>query len=571
MKTNIDQHIKADVLIIGGGFAGLWAAISAREHVENVLIVDKGPLDWGGLGTSSGGDFQCVQDTTVEAALVDVVYYHDGLRDQELVENILTRSYERFQHYEKLGVQFERDEKGKLKAIPQRNLQHMKMLLIRPYGIGGPSMRDALIREADRLNVRRIHRVSITDIVLDERGEAAGAVGFHAQSGERMVFEAPSVVLATGAGGWKPSYIYMSNSTGEGSYLAYKAGAELSHNEFMNIWIQPVVFAWEGQTGLLPLGARLVNKDGQDFMKERYSAKLGANTDTTYNSRGMAFEARAGRAPIYFDTSTMTPENAKIMEPQRGWAKINYDRLQAEEGLKFFGGKTQWMPQIMWHCGGPVTNHDYETSVPGLFAACRCRGLDPGVYMGGWALCTTAVTGYIAGASAAARARSKGWANLSQSLASQLLDQAMAPLGRQGIAPKDLVRESQEIVYPADVCLIKSDASLKSALRRVEQARENIEPRLAAQDPRDLAKLYEAQAMIQGAELFVRSSLLRTETRAGHYREDYPQRNNEDWLCWIHARKGGNGKPELAKVRVPLERYKIKPHRYYMDNFTFPN
>lgn len=56
MKTlKIDHHIKADVLIIGGGFSGLWAAISAREHVENVVLVDKGPADWGGLGTSSGG------------------------------------------------------------------------------------------------------------------------------------------------------------------------------------------------------------------------------------------------------------------------------------------------------------------------------------------------------------------------------------------------------------------------------------------------------------------------------------------------------------------------------------
>ena len=179
MKTlKIDHHIKADVLIIGGGFSGLWAAISAREHVENVVLVDKGPADWGGLGTSSGGDFQCVQDTTVEAALDDVVYYHDGLCDQELVENILTQSYQRFEHYERLGVRFERDENGKLKAIPQRNLKHMKMLLIRPYGIGGPSMRDALVSEANRLGVRRLSRISISDIILDDLGEAAGAVGF---------------------------------------------------------------------------------------------------------------------------------------------------------------------------------------------------------------------------------------------------------------------------------------------------------------------------------------------------------------------------------------------------------
>ena len=571
MKTlKIDHHIKADVLIIGGGFSGLWAAISAREHVENVVLVDKGPADWGGLGTSSGGDFQCVQDTTVEAALDDVVYYHDGLCDQELVENILTQSYQRFEHYERLGVRFERDENGKLKAIPQRNLKHMKMLLIRPYGIGGPSMRDALVSEANRLGVRRLSRISISDIILDDLGEAAGAVGFHTQSGETFAFEAPSVVIATGAGGWKPSYIYMSNSTGEGAYLGYKAGAELSHNEFMNIRITPVVFAWEGQTGLLPLGARLVNGENEDFMKKYYSATLGANTDTTYNSRGMAFEARAGRAPIYFDTSTMTRENAKLMEPVRGWAKINYDRLTNEEGMDFFGGKTQWMPQIMWHCGGLATDLDYETNIPGLFAACRSRGLDPGVYMGGWALCTTAVTGYIAGGNAARRSLEKGWAHFPLSKAADAIGQALAPLGRTGIPPKDLVRETQEIVYPADVCLIKSDASLNRALRRVEYAKEAIAPRLAAKDPRDLAKLYEAKSMLQAAELFVRSSLMRTETRAGHYREDYPDRNNEEWLGWIYAKKGADGAPMLHKVPVPLERYRIKPYRYYMDNFTFP-
>lgn len=565
---NIDHHIKADVLIIGGGFSGLWAAVSAREHVSDVVLVDKGPADWGGLGTASGGDFQCVQDTTVEAALDDVVYYYDGLCDQPLVKRILEQSYERYEHYERLGVKFARDADGKLLAIPQRNLKHMKMLLVRPYGTGGPSMRDALVREADRLGVRRVSRVDITDIMKNEAGEASGAVGFHTQSGETFAFEASAVVLATGGGGWRPSYITMSNSTGEGGWLAYKAGAELSHNEFMNIWIQPVVFAWEGQTGLLPLGARLVNKDGEDFMKKYYSEKLGPNTDTTYNSRGMAFEARQGRTPIYFDTTPMTPENAKLMEPVRGWAKINYDRLVNEHGMKFFDGKTRWMPQIMWHSGGPVTDQEYETTIPGLYAACRCKGFDPGVYMGGWALCTTAVTGYIAGANAAKKALDgKGGLNLTQ--AADAAREALSPIGRKGIDTKDIIREAQEIVYPADVCLIKSDASLNKALKRVERAHELAE-RMMAKDPRDLCKYYEALTMLMRSELFVRSSLLRTESRAGHYREDYPQRNNEDWLSWLHVRQE-KGRPVFSKVRIPVEDYPVQPYRYYMDNFTFPH
>lgn len=570
MRQSFNHHLKADVLIIGGGFSGLWAAISARRFVENVLIVDKGPKDWGGLGTSSGGDFQCVQDTTVDAALDDLVYYHDGLCDQELLETILTQSFERFQHYERLGVTFSRDEKGKLKAIPQRNLTHMKMLLVRPYGTGGPSMRDALVREANRLGVRRLGRMCVNELLLDEKGEAVGAVGFHAQSGETFAFSAPAVVMATGAGGWKPSYIFMSNSTGEGAYLGYKAGAALSHNEFMHIWNVPVLFAWEGQTGLLPVGARFVNAEGVDFMKEYYSPSLGANTDTTYNCRGMAFEARAGRTPIYFDTSPISAENVELLKPVHGWAKINYDRLIADEGLDFFKEKSMWMPQIMWHSGGLATDHDYETAVPGLFAACRCRGLDPGVYMGGWALCTTAVTGYITGGNAARRAQEKGLALFNRARAAEAMARALAPLGREGFPAKDLVRETQEIVYPYEVCLIKSERSLKKALARVERAKEAFLPRLSAKTPHDLAKLQEGLSMLQAAELFVRSSLLRTETRAGHHREDYPQRDNDNWLAWIHAERGPDGEARLYKVPVPLERYRIKPYRYYMDNFTFP-
>ena len=75
-----------DVLIIGGGFSGSWAALTARQHVENVLIVDKGPRDWGGLMTMAGGDFEAVlPPDDVDEWVRDFVYYFDGLCDQNLM------------------------------------------------------------------------------------------------------------------------------------------------------------------------------------------------------------------------------------------------------------------------------------------------------------------------------------------------------------------------------------------------------------------------------------------------------------------------------------------------------
>jgi succinate dehydrogenase/fumarate reductase flavoprotein subunit len=143
-------------------------------------------------------------------------------------------------------------------------------------------------------------------------------------------------------------------------------------------------------------------------------------------------------------------------------------------------------------------------------------------------------------------------------------------LGKEGLSPKDIMRELQEIVYPADVCLIKSAASLTRALERTEYVKQELAPRAAADDPRQLAKLHESLSMLLCTELFVRSSLMREESRAGHYREDYPERDNENWLKWIYAAKEKTGEVSLYEVPVPIARYKIKPHKYYMDNFTFP-
>jgi succinate dehydrogenase / fumarate reductase, flavoprotein subunit len=573
MKQHSFEHqFKADVLIVGGGFSGMWAAIGARQYAENVLLLDKGPRDWGGLGTMSGGDFQCVVRgvTEVKDALDDVVYYHDGLTDQEMIEKILIQSYERFEHYERLGNIFVREENGQLKGIPQRGLKHMRMLLFRPYGEGGPNMNACLVRELNRLGVRRIGRMCVSDIITDKDSKAVtGAVGYHMQSGETFRCEAPAVVLATGAGGWKPSYL-MSSSTGQGAYLGFKAGAALTQNEFLHIWNVPVMFGWEGQTGLLPLGAKFLNSDGEDFMAKYYSPVLGSNTDTTYNCRGMAFEARAGRTPIYFDTTPLSQEAAALMRPVRGWALINFNRLQREEGVKFFGEKTMWMPQIMWHGGGLATDTDCQTKIQGLYAACRCKATDPGVYMGGWALCTTAVTGYISGGAAAQLAMSKGQPAFDMDRAKAACETSMAPLGKTGFSPKDIMREIQEIIYPADVCLIKSEASLEKALERTLYVKNELAPRAAADDPRQLGKLHESLSMLQATELFARASLMRRESRAGHWREDFPQRNNDEWLKWIYAEKGQAGDVNLYTVPVPIERYKIKPHRYYMDNFTFP-
>ena len=555
-----------DVLIIGGGFSGSWAALTARQHVENVLIVDKGPRDWGGLGGMSGGDMIVKQpEFAAEDLVEELVYYYDGLCEQDVLEEILNQSYERFKDYEKMGHKFARDDSGRLMSIPQRGLELMRYYFYHPYGKGGAHTTQILNAELQRLNVQRIGRVEITDLIKD--GDAvSGAVGFHAQSGTPCLFRAKAVILAAHNGGWKGSYL-LNTCAGEGAALAYGAGASLRNMEFIENWNVPKLFAWEGQTGMLPYGARFLNGEGEDFMR-RYSPKLGAKADPHYNVRGMAFEVRAGRGPIYFDTSTMSPEGVEIMTPTGGWMKLNDTKLK-ELGIDFFKSKTEWMPQVLTSFGGTVADKDGWSGIPGLFVAGRARSVTPGVYMGGWATCITATTGYSAGEAAAQFVQGHDAVAFDEAYAASRLEAFTGYLGKDGIAPKDVISDMREVMSAPDIALMKTGKGLSRGLDRVEEIRSEVLPHLGARDPHELAKLFEATSTVLLTELCLNAALMRKESRAGHYREDYPERDNEHWLKWIEQ-KQVDGKREVHTVPVPLNDYPIKPYRYYMDNFNWP-
>jgi succinate dehydrogenase/fumarate reductase flavoprotein subunit len=562
----LENIIETDVLIIGGGASGLWAANRAKELGSDVLIVDKGPADWGGLAAMSGGDFDAVlPDENVDDFVKDLVYYYDGLCEQDLMEEIFKHSFDRLQDYEKLGCQFLTGADGKLKGIPQRCLDHIKLYPSKFKGSGGEDMARGLIKEANRLGVKRLARTLITDL-LKNNDRVVGAVGFDTVSGEFYIFKAGAVVLATGEGGWKTSY-HSHTATGEGTYMAFRTGAELKNCEFVRVWNAPALFAWESQTTLLPLGARFVNAAGEPFM-DKYCPSMGSKTDQHYNVIGMALEAREGRAPIYFDVSQLRLDDTRVVKPQTGWQKLNYQKL-LDLGTDFFKDKTEWMPQLLYTCGGLVADIEGRTKVPGLFLTGCARGIEPGLCIGGLHLCTVAVTGHIAGGIAAEYARSHGSYQIDEAEVMAFKSSLYAPLGKAGILPKQALRELQEAVFPYDVCIIKSDKSLRKALDKIERLKQEVLPKLGAADPHYLMKLIEIKAIAFMTELYLRASLMRTETRAGHYREDYPDRDDKNWLAWIVISRKDD-RLDLRVEPVPFDKYKFKPERYYMDNFKLP-
>ena len=555
-----------DLLVIGCGFSGMWAAMRARDFLGDVLVVDKGPRDWGGLGGLSGGDMIGKQpDMKLDDLLDDLVYYYDGLADQKLLGQILTQSYDRFMDFENLGHKFVRNDKGELCFIPQRALDYMRYYYYHPYGMGGIEKARLLKQECEKRGVRRLGRTVITDVITD--GErVTGAVGFHSQSGVPVFIKARAILLATNTGGWKPSY-HQNTPASEGVSIAWNAGCAMRNFEFWKVWNVPVDFAWEGQTGLLPKGARFLNAKGEDFMK-KYSPKFGAKADPHYNTRGMVHEVRAGNGPIRFDCSQMKPEDVETMRPKAGWMGLNDKKLR-ELGIDFFGQELEWMPQVRHTYGGIVADLDGSTAIKGLYAAGLARNPDPGVYMGGWATCITATTGYSAGEAAAQFVQGHDAVAFDEAYAASRLEAFTGYLGKDGIAPKDVISDMREVMSAPDIALMKTGKGLSRGLDRVEEIRAEVLPHLGARDPHELAKLFEATSTVLLTELCLNAALMRKESRAGHYREDYPERDNEHWLKWIEQ-KQVDGKREVHTVPVPLNDYPIKPYRYYMDNFSWP-
>lgn len=558
--------IETDVLVIGGGVSGLWAANRARQFVERVLIVESGPVDWGGqCSLSSGGVNALVPGEDVDNFVKELVYYTDGLCDQDMAEEMLRQSCDRLTDLQKMGFEFRNESDGKLKGIPQRGISHFKVYNARQWGEGGKRMVALLNNEANRCGIKRLGRTVVTELL--KNGDAVvGAIGFNVVNGEFYIFKANAVVLATGLCCWKISY-GKNTVSGAGTYLAYQAGAKLKNFEFMRVWNVPRLFAWEGQGRLLPLGAIFVNVRGEPFM-EKYSPALGTNTDPHYVVRAMAVEAREDRGPFYLDCSRMKPENRELMKPKGGWMQLNYEKLK-ELGMDFFEQKLEWMPQVNESIGGIVTNVKCQTSVPGLFAAGTLVTFGrAGLYMSGWHLMTTAVTGYIAGESAAGYAREQKPSTVNEKEVGELKKHLFAPLGKSGIAPKEVLSGIQDALFQYDVCILKTEAGLKRALHKMNYIKGELVHQMAASDSHYLLKLQEMHWIALATELFIRASLMREESRAGHYREDYPKRDDKNWLKWITISQM-NGKLTLNTEPVPIDRYKFKPERYYMDNFTF--
>ncbi len=393
-----------DVLIIGGGFSGSWAALTARQHVENVLIVDKGPRDWGGLGGMSGGDMIVKQPEFAAKDLVEeLVYYYDGLCEQDVLEEILNQSYERFKDYEKMGHEFARDDSGRLMSHPPARARTHALLLL-------PSLRQRAARtprrsqcRAQRLNAPRRHSgASRSPISSRTATPFPGPWASTPRAARPGLFRGqgrhPQPPTTRRLEGLVPAEHLRERSGGAG---LRRRGASLRNMEFIENWNVPKLFAWEGQNRMLPYGARFLNGEGEDFNAPLFPEARSQGRPALQHVRGMCLVKSGPDArPIYFDTSTMSPEGVEIMTPT-GWLDETHTTPSSRRTSASTSSRAK--PNGCRRCSprsaGPWPTRTAGAAFRGLFVAGRAAQRHPRrLHRGGWDTCrTTHATGYIAG------------------------------------------------------------------------------------------------------------------------------------------------------------------------------
>ncbi len=551
--------IESVVLIIGGGFGGLWAAVRAAECGASVTLVDKSFAGKSGHSYfASGAMMVKLPEDSIDEYVRDVSVGNDWLVDQEMVAAIFEGSFQRLKEVEGFGFAF-RKQGGKYVSTRARGTANVRNLW--PENGSAADEVTILRKIAISRGVRFVDHVYIYDLAKDTEDGVAGAIGIGVWESRNYLFKASSTILATNSGSYRGHHLAC-ELQGTGPFMAYDAGARIMNPEFHYINIRPVKHEIEG-SGILPaVGAKWVNAKGVHFMGA-YDPVLKDRAPASRIVVSAAREALAGNAPITIDVQGMSEEEReqfRLLMVSHGWMPVLYEKCRKEEGYDMLRDNIEWQPAYETNKLGVEADLSGRTPIKGLFAAgmARTLGINP---FTGWSICACTWSGYVAGESASAYAGETARKEIDYGYLSQRHRDFLAPLGRpSSLDPDRLVRELQEILFPADVLIIMSESKLARALDEVLELKREKLPQMKATDTRTLIKTRETETMMLSAEMTLRASLMRKERRENiFYRDDYPGPDNENWLRWILVEKAEDGSMRFTTEPVPVERYRFQP------------
>ena len=560
------KEIETDVLIIGGGIAGAFAAIKAKEAgAKKVMLVSKGKLGKDSVATFGAGVF--MMDCFPEDDKLAIIKHYtlteafgSGLYDPEWLNVHLDEAYDRMVEMDKWGVEWEKTPDGKFERMRQRH-GALKCMF------HGPQMMEAMTKKVLGTGVEAVGHTMITDLLTEKGkmgGRVVGAVGFDDRTGEFKVFKAKSTVLAAGACGLKGRFAGHKFQTGDAYAMAYRAGAVIGKMEIGEMHHSTHAdYDMQGLNMFQGLGGKFVNSEGEEFLKD-YDPELGNLASMPRFAEAAAMEIRAGRGPAYLDMTHFTREQVRKLRKTCPLPSMIMERAGIMVGDRIVK-KMEWVPAFYGGIsmgGGVFANTKCETSLPGLFACGDAMARGGGAFPGRMPGAT--VTGARAGRFAAEYSKEP---IISKDQVEDLRKLAFAPSERtQGVEPSHVILALQEAIVPADIVILATGDRMEKALKEVERIRDEEVPMLYAPDTHYLRLANEAKSIVLFAEMYLRSRLFRKDSRDGCAREDYPYTDNLNWLKNTMLTLEG-GKMKVWAEDIPIEKYRVKPR---MEKWLYP-
>ncbi len=410
--TNVIESDRAviatDVLVIGGGIAGLMAAIKAAQEGVRVLVAEKANTNRSGSGATGNDHFCCYIPEIHGDDMAPIMREHKnslvgGYSDDSLASQFLEQSFDRVKDWDRWGISMRPTGKWEFTghAFPDRPRIWLKY--------AGENQKGALTLQAKKKRVRIINKLPVTDVIT-HGGEVVGAIGLSVQAKDPVLrfIRAKSVVLATGSA----SRLYPSASpgrlfntafcpscTGAAQAAAYRAGAKLVNMEFPNRHAGPKYFARAGKASWIGLVVDPYGKPVGPFLTKP-SKELGDITADVWNTVFTDMLA-SGKGPAYMDCSATSAQDIEYMmwgqKHEGNTGMLGYMKDKALDVSKHMFEFMQYEPHLMGR--GIEIDRNGGTSVRGLFAA----GDPVGNFRAD--IAGAATYGWIAGGSAAERAK----------------------------------------------------------------------------------------------------------------------------------------------------------------------
>jgi succinate dehydrogenase / fumarate reductase, flavoprotein subunit len=557
--TKEARIIETDVLVVGGGSAALWAAIRAKDFCPRVTLADKGVVASSGVSPLVHIINAPLNEEEQRLSLQEIVERSTYLCDQKQVAILMRELGDRFRDMEKMGVPFERDAAGKLvleKRLGQKN--HYCAF------VNGREMSRVMRCHALDKGVQLVERVMVVDLLTSDgqhptRGQVTGALGLNTVTGELFVFRAKAVILGTGLIGSKYYVSYTNGLTGDGQAMAFRAGADVVGHEYgqmsmFNIWERK--FNTGGQAEYMRAGARILNSMGENIAEKYSPDKKASSFDRNTLSVMAAKEVYEGRGPIRFDLTHLT--DADMGQLRRVLPSAM--RAFEEEGIDLQRKPVECTPyHTYFHAAGVRVGLNSEASLIGLYAAGSATGGTGTTASGGLSQAHCFVSGYRAGEAAGRLAMEMPQGAVREEQLKELSRELRAPLERiKGPRPEDIYMAINQVSLPLGMSFFKHEKRMKTTLQEIARVRDEELPRVKADDVHGLVKATEARNFVPLTEIYYRCSLERKESRCGQYREDYPYRDDIEWLKWIVARREEKGMA-LRREPVPLDSYPFRP------------